>query len=139
MITIDNVNYNASWSMKGYKQTADILNGDQSGRLQGTKSMYLQYVGTFFNSIGTIRRERNCTDTEWNSLFRVLSNPENDHTVKIPFDDGYMITEIYVSKCERTLLSEKPKRVWSKTYEVTFTAMDSQWLAGGTLQGYSEG
>lgn len=139
MITVDGINYNAEW-VKGLEQIADILNGDNSGRLQGTKSMYLEYVGTFFNTNGQIRRNSACTDSEWDRLFLTLANPKNDHTVVIPFGQGTLTTEIYISKVKRKLIKEKEgRKIWEPVYEVTYTAMDSQWPAGSSLKGYSGG
>ncbi len=140
MIEIDGVVYNAEWKANSYEQTADIINGDESGRLQGHKSMFLDYVGTFFNSGGEILRGIGCSDEEWDELYQVLSNPVNDHSVKIPFNQGYMTTEIYVSQLKRKLVKQKLGRnIWGNSYSVTFTAMDSQWLAGGNIQGYEGG
>ncbi len=133
MIYIDGTLYNAEWVSGSLEQTADILNGDNSGRLQGSKSMYLEYVGTFFNTSGQIRRKNDCTDSEWNNLYRALANPINSHTVRVPFDEGYMETDIYVSQIKRKLIKSGK---WNSAYEVTYTSIDSQWLAGGSLQGY---
>ena len=140
VIEIDGIVYNAEWKSNSFEITADIINGDESGRLQGTKNMYLDYIGTFFNSGGEIIRERNCTDEEWSNLFLVLSNPINNHTVKVPFLQGYLETEIYISQVKTKLIEQKlGKNKWNKAYSVTYTAMESQWLAGGELQGYTKG
>lgn len=140
MIEIDGVKYNnVNWKANSFELTADIINGDESGRLQGTKSMYLDYIGTFFNSSGEIVRRPECSDTEWDNLFKVLSNPVNKHTVKIPFLQGYLTTEIYISQVKSKLVNQKfEKNKWNTTYQVTFTAMESQWLAGNEIQGYIE-
>ena len=140
MIKIDNKNFNAEWVASSFEQTADILNGDNSGRLQGSKSMYLEYVGTFFNTSGQIRRQKTCTDAEWDNLYLTLANPKNDHTVVLPFGQGNLTTEVYIAKVTRKLIMQTNSRnVWESVYEVTYTAMDSQWLAGGSLTGYSGG
>lgn len=140
VIEIDGVVYNAEWKANGFEISADIINGDESGRLQGTKDMYLDYVGTFFNSTGEILRKQNCSNEEWDNLFKTLANPINNHTVKIPFLQGYLQTEIYISQVKAKLVNQKfDKNKWGGTYSVTFTAMESQWLAGGELQGYIEG
>lgn len=140
MIIIDGVTYNAEWKSNSFEVTADIINGDESGRLQGSKSMYLDYIGTFFNTGGEIIRKKECTDEEWSNLFLALSNPINNHTVIVPFLQGCLQTEIYVSQVKSKLIDRKLGRnKWNTSYSVTFTAMDSQWLAGGSLQGYTVG
>jgi hypothetical protein len=139
MIEIDGIKYNAEWKSNSFELTADIINGDNSGRLQGTKSMFLDYIGTFFNSGGEIVRGLNCSDDEWDNLFIALSNPINNHTVKIPFKQGHLKTEIYVSQVKTKLLNKKNQRNrWGNSIAVTFTAMDSQWLAGSQIEGYME-
>lgn len=140
MIEIDGKKYKAEWKSNSFEVTADIINGDESGRLQGTKTMYLDYVGTFFNSSGEIVRCPNCSDTEWDNLFKVLANPKNKHTVKIPFFQGYLETSIYISQVKTKLINQKfDKNKWNSSYSVTFTAMKSQWLAGKSLTGYKKG
>lgn len=140
MVIIDGVTFNAEWKSDSFEVTADIINGDESGRLQGNKDMYLDYVGTFFNSGGEIVRKRECTDEEWSNLFLTLSNPINNHTVIIPFLQGYLQTEVYISQVKSKLKNRMLGRnKWSSSYSVTYTAMESQWLAGRELQGYTKG
>lgn len=140
VIEIDGIVYNANWKTGSFELTADIINGDESGRLQGTKDMYLDYVGTFFNSSGEIIRKPKCSDEEWENLFKTLSNPINNHTVKIPFLQGYLETEIYISQVKTKLIDQKlQKNKWGNSYSVTFASMDSQWIAGEEIQGYIEG
>ena len=140
MIEIDGVVYEAEWKSNSFEVTADIINGDESGRLQGTKDMYLDYVGTFFNSGGEIVRKAHCSDEEWDNLFIALSNPINNHIVKIPFLQGYLQTEVYISQIKKKLISQRfNKNKWNSSYSITFTAMESQWLAGGSIQGYVKG
>ena len=141
MIKIDGIEYKADWVTGSLEQTADIINGDNSGRLQGTKSMYLEYVGTFFNTSAQIHRSADCTDAEWDNLYLTLANPINNHTVVLPFGQGSLETEIYISKIKRKYISKnKGRKLWEKVYDVTFTVVDSQWLAGDdNINGYFEG
>jgi hypothetical protein len=144
MFRIDDKFYDVEFLAKdGYKQTADILNGEHSGRLQGTGEMFLEYVGTYFNSDIKLRRGRNCTDEQWNDLFLHLANPINRHNIDIPFGNGILTLDIYVAKVQRTLanvtLGELGNiNVWEKVIAITATPIESSWLAGGRLVGYSE-
>lgn len=138
MIVIDGITYNAEWKSNSFEITADIINGDESGRLQGSKSMYLDYIGTFFNTGGEIIRKKECSDEEWGELFLTLANPINNHTVKVPFLEGYLETEIYISQVKSKLIDQKFRRnKWNSSYAVTYTAMESQWRAGQEIQGYT--
>lgn len=136
MIIIDGVSYNAEWVASSLEQTADIINGDNSGRLQSDKSMYLDYVGTFFNHTGQIRRRNECTAEEWDDLYLRLANPVNDHSIQLPFGQGILLTRVYISQIKRKFIRYNgDTRIWGKTYDVTLTAMESQWLAGGEIEG----
>ena len=138
MIVIDGITYNAEWVLNTFQRTAEIVNGDESGRLQGNKDMQLEYVGTFFNFKGEIVRGKHCTDTEWDKLFMAVANPVNKHTVKIPFNQGVMTTTIYISTVSQILISQiNGRNKWASTIEVTYTTMKSQWLAGKSIQGLS--
>ena len=140
MITIDGITYNAEWVSDSFKRKAEILNGENSGRLQGTGEMFLEYVGTFFNFSGQIVRNSACSDKEWNNLFIALSNPKNDHSVIVPFGEGTMTTTIYVASLEQALrrITRDGKNKWANVIDVNFTAKASQWLYGGNLTGYEE-
>ncbi|MCI8332859.1 MAG: hypothetical protein HFE78_08560 [Clostridiales bacterium] len=140
MIQIDKWKYPASWVTNGFEQTADILNGDDSGRLQGTKDMYLEYIGTFFNCSGTLHRDAGCTDAQWDELFRLLSDPENRHTIYQPFDQGTLVSDMYISKVTRKLIESKNGRnKWEPQLAVQFVSISSQWLAYDQLGGYMKG
>lgn len=135
MIKIDNVNHKATW-LQGLEQSADILNGEGSGRLQGSGKMYLEYVGTFINHKGTLRRDSNCTDAEWNALFLTLINPKNDHTVSFPFGvNQTLIQKVYISQVVRSLKYMKDTNTWEKTIDVSFVAQDPAWTPNGTIKG----
>lgn len=137
MINIDGVEHKATW-LQGLEQIADILNGENSGRLQATGKMYLEYLGTFFNHKGELRRDADCTDAEWNALFRALANPVNKHTGSFPFGVNQVLEqEVYISQVVRKLKLIKETNRWEKVYAVTFTAISPAWLPGGDIKGLS--
>lgn len=136
MITIDGVNYKASWVKESLEQTADIINGKGSGRLQGSYNMYLEYLGTFFNHKAQLRRENNCTDAEWANLFLVLANPINEHTISFPFGVDKKITQkVYIAKISRKLIFDEDKHEWSRVYDVEFPAKIAGWRPNGSIRG----
>lgn len=129
-ITIDGTAHKANWVVKSLKRKAEIINGDASGRMQGTKAMYLDYVGTFYNYTGQLRRTADCTDAEWENLFTVLTSPINNHTITVPYGDSTMTAEFYISSVENTLITqEKGANEWERVYSVTFTSMSAERLA----------
>ena len=136
MIKIDGKNYNINWVIDSLQQTAYILNGDDSGRLQGSYNMYLQYGATFLNHEGDIVKSIGCTEEEWNTVFRVLMNPKNDHSITFPFDDGEMEIKVYISSISRGLKLIKETNKWSNVYSVSFVSMKPCWRVDENLQGY---
>lgn len=135
MILIDNKQHKANWS-KDFNRKFEIINGDNSGRLQGNKDMYLEPMGTFFNFDGTLIQERGCSADEWEELIMVLANPLNEHTVTVPFGNSTMTWQFYISSGEQKLkqVTEDGNR-WARTIKITLTAMYAQWLAGDEIQG----
>jgi hypothetical protein len=142
MFRIDDRYFNVEFlADDGYVQNAEILNGENSGRLQGTGEMYLEYIGTFINSSCRFIRSRECTDQEWNEFYRTLINPINKHNVDVPFDNGILTLDVYFTGGKRNvrkiILNNGTRTpVWVKTIEVNMTAIGSNWIAGGELTGY---
>lgn len=138
MLTLDGKTYKAEWIADSFTRTAEIINGDNSGRLQGTKAMFLEYVGTFFNFKGTLMKKGG-TDEEWDELFMALSNPKNDHTVTVPFNQKVMTTQIYIASLSQSLKKvEGRTNKWAKTIEVSFVSMEPQWFYGKTITGIED-
>jgi hypothetical protein len=137
MIIIDGVRFNATW-ISGFTQTADIINGEGSGRLQGTNAMYLEYSGTFFNHTGELHRDAACTNEDWNRLFLVLSNPINKHTFTFAFGQNQNLTqEVYISQVTRTLkrIDKDGENIWEKVYKLTLPAVNVAWTPNGNIEG----
>jgi len=148
MVYIDGIKFAARWVSNTFTEKAEIVNGDNSTRLQGNKDMYLEYVGTFFNFSGELVREKRqpwyhndtTTDLDWDNLFKRLSSPYNKHTIRFPHDQGYLECEVYISSIERTLRfcdKENDRNKWDSVYKVQFVPVKSQWLAGKNIKGYT--
>lgn len=134
MVTIDEIDFNANWL--SLNQTADILNGENSGRLQGTLKMYLEYKGTFFNYDGVLRRTKECSDDDWDELYFRLANPENKHSATLPLDTNRTITQdIYVSQVKRAIKRIEETNKFENVLNVTFVAVSPSWLPGGNIKG----
>lgn len=138
MIKIDGKEYNVNWA-ENFESSFEILNGENTGRLQNTGDMFIDPVGTFFNFAGTIIQGAGCDKNEWDDLLMTLANPLSEHTVVVPFNQGTMEWQFYVSSGKRNLKKITDENRWARTIEVKLIAMRSQWLAGGSLQGYTEG
>lgn len=146
MVKIDGTYRKCEWVKKSLTLTADIMNGENSGRLQNSYDMYLDYAGTFFNYKGQLRRTKDCTDEQFYEIFKLLANPINKHTIEFPFGTRTLTQQVYISKLEWTLI-DKPNETtssggtvnhgynWEKVIEVQFVAIKSMWKAGGSLGG----
>lgn len=139
-IKIDGIIWPVNWVADSVKISADILNGDNSGRMQGSKNMYLEYVGTFYNVEGQIIRGKNCTNAQWDALFETLTDPINQHTLEFPYKQGYMTQLVYIASVNRTLKKQdQHTNKWQSTIDVKFVAMRSMRMAGSSLKGYKAG
>ena len=136
---IDGKRYNAEF-LRPLTLTNEILNGENSGRLQGTGEMYLEHIGTFPNYSGTIYRGHDCSQDEWIELiFNVLSNPKNDHEIEVPYANGYLTARFYISTVKSDFIIARPSNDWGKKIDVKLTPMNAAWLHGKSLTGYMEG
>lgn len=122
-IKIDNIDFPVEWVKNSFTISAEIMNGAKSGRKQN-RNMFLQYLGTFYNFSGTIVKQHRCTDEQWDNLFSRLSNYENVHNVEVPFLQGYMKCDIYISSVSRNYINDKLK--WKRTIDVQFVPILSQ-------------
>lgn len=148
MVNIDGVNRKCEWVKDSLTLEADIMNGENSGRMQGSWSMYLDYIGTYFSYKGQLRRTADCTDEEFYEIYLQLIRPNNKHTIVFPFGQRKLSQEVYISKIswklidynpddDRTLASSEVHRGyhWEKVLEVTFSPIHAMWKAGGSLRG----
>ncbi len=140
MIKIDGIEYPVNWK-QGVKCSFEILNGNNAGRIQNTGAMFMDPIGTFFNYEGTIIQGKDCTTEVWDDILLILANPMGEHEIVLPFNQGTMVWKYYISSGARDCIkiAEDGKVRWANTIEVKFVAMESQWPAGGELQGYTKG
>lgn len=101
-----NFGNNVEWEAKSFVQTAQIMNGEASGRFELTGDMYITYDSAFYTYKGTIVKGKNCSVGTWDNVFRILTSPYNDHYVSMPFSDTD--EHIYITKVERKLVKRKP-------------------------------
>ena len=147
MVMIDGVNRKVEWVKSSLTVEANIMNGENSGRMQGSWSMYLDYVGTYFPYKGQLRRTADCSDEEFYNIFLLLARPNNKHTIIFPFGTRQLQQEVYISKVAWKLIDYNPKNDenlgttvrrgynWEKVLDVEFSPIHSQWKAGGSLRG----
>ncbi len=138
---LDGRKWNIYWEKDSFKEKAEIINGDESGRLQGDKDMYLEFVGTFYNCSGTLVQGKDCTNEEWNEFYDCLCNPVNRHSITTPHNNGSLSSTVYISSVSRTLYTQrKGFNDWGRSIDVEFVTISSQWKASqGAISGFEDG
>lgn len=131
-----NFGNDVEWEANTLSQTAQIMNGEASGRFELSGDMYITYDSAFYTYKGVIVKGKNCSVGTWDNFFNIISSPYNDHYVSMPWsnNDEY----IYISKVERKLIKRKnfiPKNTivnlrnflfnkWSNKIAVEFVSMN---------------
>lgn len=143
---------NCVWKKNSVVQSAEIMNGSGSGRIDLTGDMIIEPDSVFLNYTGTILKGKNCSAYEWDKIFAVLSSPINDHYICFPqqtenldWTTQQFLTNssyIYISSAERKLIKRNPSRLfsssqdwstsykgineWANSLDITFTAMTKE-------------
>lgn len=120
---IDGYIFPVEWERDSLSTKAEIMNGAKSGRCQD-RTMFLQYLGTFYSYSGRLIRQRNCTDSDYDKLFNLLKRKNNVHTLSLPFAQGEMSGSFYIASVKRTYFNDRQK--WKNGIEVTFVPMKCQ-------------
>ncbi len=115
----------------GLTREADISDGPLVGRMQNYK-MQRDLAGTFYNytlKFGALRRNVG----QYDAFFERLTAPVESHQLVVPYGQGSMEYEAYVSKVNHTLKScFNGVREWGDG-SVTFSAMEPQRLPGENM------
>lgn len=138
---------NCVWKKNSVVQSAEIMNGSGSGRIDLTGDMVIEPDSVFLNYTGTILRGKNCSPYEWDKIFAVLTSPINDHYICFPQQTEYSNLQqflanssyIYISSAERKLIKRNTTRFysssqnwatsskgineWANSLDIAFTAM----------------
>jgi hypothetical protein len=84
------------------KRNFQVLDGDNAGRVQ-TGGMVRDIVGTYYNySIELDAAEASLA--EYDSLYEVISAPEDSHALIVPYAQGTLSFDAYVTNGQDELL-----------------------------------
>ena len=118
---VDGVSYNVLIPRDGLKRSGQILDGENAGRLQ-TGRMERDIIGTYYNYTLTIDTKGTST-AEYDALYEVLTSPADCHRVVMPYGQGAIAFDAYVSGVEDGLIAVEPSRnIWGGM-TVNFVAM----------------
>ena len=119
--TVDGVQYNVLVPRDGLKRSGQILDGDNAGRLQNGR-MERDIIGTYYNYSLQIDT-RGLSVADYDALYEVLTSPVNYHVVVMPYGQGTISFDAYVSGVEDNLIMSSGSRNTWGGMTVDFVAM----------------
>lgn len=105
----------------GMQRQGRILDRDTASRTTAG-TMKRDIIGTYYNYV--IQIETKGLDVnEYDDLYEALSAPVDSHTLEVPYGQGLLVFEAYVSNVDDSLkLAGERFNLWAGL-SVTFTAM----------------
>ena len=122
--TVDGVSYQVFVPEDGIKRSGQVLDGSNVGRTP-LGAMIRDIIGTYYNytiqmDASTLRPE------EYDTLYEVLSAPVSSHTVTVPYGQGALTFQAYVTSVEDVLRTMADGVNRWHGLEVNFIAMKPQ-------------
>lgn len=121
---LDGKTYNVTVPAGGIKRSGRVTDGENVGRtISGL--MIRDIIGTYYNySISVDTRQTSLAD--YDELYETITAPVDSHVLKVPYGQGYMEFEAYITSADDTLeiMSEDGNR-W-KGLTISFIAMEPQ-------------
>lgn len=124
IVSIDGTFFNVRIPEKGIKRKFTILDDESAGRIQ-SGGMHRSIIGTFYNytvlfDTSSLSRE------EYDLLYDTLSAPVDSHIIIVPYGQGTLTYEAYVTEGEDVI--EKIKQVGTDN-EIDWTGLSVQFIA----------
>lgn len=99
--TLDGRTYNVFVPRGGIKRSGKVLDGDNVGRTQ-SGVMIRDVIGTYYNY--TIEIDTSKTSvSDYDALYEVLTAPVDSHTLTVPYGQGTLTFQAYVTSAEDAL------------------------------------
>ena len=121
---LDGKTYNVTVPAGGIKRSGRVTDGENVGRtISGL--MIRDIIGTYYNySISVDTRQTSLAD--YDELYETITAPVDFHVLKVPYGQGYMEFEAYITSADDTLeiMSEDGNRWTGLT--INFIAMEPQ-------------
>ena len=123
VFTVDGVEYR-NIHVLSIKRSFAVLDGDNVGRTMDG-AMRRDIIGTYYNYSLEIDPEGSRPD-EYDSLYEVLSSPEDSHEVSFPYGRGVISFQAYVANGEDELFDMfNGENRWNNL-TINFIAMSPQ-------------
>lgn len=124
MIEIDGKQFNVIIPQDGIKRNFIIKDGG-NGDFGVQGNMIRDVVGTYYNYTVTIYTN-NLSRNEYDSLYNIISSPVDFHTVKVPFAQGWLTYQVYITEGTDTLLKQDKRGNHWHSIDITFNAAKPQ-------------
>ena len=122
-LTIDGKKYKNVHIVPPIKRSFQVLDGENSGRLASTGKMVRDIIGTFYNYSITVNKDKSNL-AEYDELYEVISAPKNSHQIVVPYGQGTITFEAYVTNGsdELTIIDDNGYK-WNGL-QINFIAMN---------------
>lgn len=121
LFKVDNVAYPVVVEPGGLRRKAAVLDGENAGRAKSGK-MIRDVIGTYYNYTLSLDTRGLAVD-KYDALFEVLSAPVDYHNIEMPYGQGTIAFQAYVSNVEDKLLDKSTGKTFWGQMTVTFTAL----------------
>lgn len=135
---IDGESFDVLVPQEGIERSFSILDSDKAGRSVETGApMIRDILGTFFNYKITIDPKK-ASKNDYDRLFMIFASPVDSHRVKVPFNQGWLSFEAYVTQgSDRVVIMKNGTKY--KGLSVDMIAVKAQWIPGEAMpRGYTE-
>ena len=118
---IDGVAYNVRIPAGGLQRSASVLDGDNAKRAKSGR-MIRDIIGTYYNY--TLKIETYGMDAvQYDTLYEVLTAPADYHTIVMPYGQGTLTFQAYISNAEDAVVTmENSRNTWGGL-SINFIAM----------------
>ena len=125
VLTLDGTAY-PNLHVTSLKRSFAVLDGDNAGRVM-TGAMVRDIIGTFYNYQFTVD-PKSASPEVYDAFYQVISSPEDSHTIVVPYGQGTMTFDAYITTGddELVLIGDDANR-W-KNLSFSVIAMSPQRL-----------
>lgn len=102
VLTMDGVEY-PNIHIVSLKRSFSVLDGENAGRVM-TGTMERDIIGTYYNYAAQIDADM-ASRAEYDSFYEAISAPVDSHLLVVPYAQGTLTFQAYVSNGEDNLLS----------------------------------
>jgi len=123
IFSIDGIEYDVKIPVGGFQRKGEILDGDAAGRSK-SGNMIFDTIGTYYNYYIKVKRSGNNL-ADYDALYQVVTSPSvRAHTIVIPYAQGTITFDAYVSGVTDELKKVKDEnKYWDNmTIDIIATA-----------------